>query len=115
MAIGHASSDSDGGASPESRALCHHYGSLLKAMATADLVQFSGTLYAIHIINKSAVEETNQPTLTETWKSSILVSAIMCSVEAKPKLFKRFVGLLKEEGSDILDEIARKLESTFSK
>ena len=89
----YSSSDSDDGASPESRALRRHYGSLLKAMATADLIQFSGTLYARHIINKSVMEEVNQSMLTKTKMNSVLVLAIMSSVEAKPRLFHKFIYL----------------------
>ena len=108
-----SSSDSDDGASPESRALHRHYGSLLKAMATADLVQFSGTLYAKCLINNSAMDKANLPNLTKDEKSYALLSAIMCGVEAKPKLFKRFIRVLKKEGSDIFDGIAGKLESAL--
>ena len=53
------------------------------------------------------MDKVNLPNLTKDEKSYVLLSAIMSSVEAKPKLFKRFVDMLKEEG---FDEIAGKLE-----
>ena len=59
------------------------------------------------------MDKANLPNLTKDEKSYVLLSAIMSGVEAKHKLFKRFVSLLKEEGSDIFDEIAGKLESAL--
>ena len=53
--------------------------------------------------------------LTKTKLSSVLLSAIMSGVKAKPKYFKRFVEVLRKEGSDIFDEIAEKLESLCQK
>ena len=115
MASRDSSSDSDDGVSPESRILRRHYYSLMQALTTADRFMFTANLVAGGIISHSVMEEANNPTLTRTRMSSVLLSAIESSVEAKPKLFKKFVKLLKEERSGILDEMAGKLESTLSK
>lgn len=84
-------------------------------MATANLVQFAGKLYADHIISYSVMEEANLQLHTPSRVSSILMSAIISKVKAKPKLLKRFVSVLKEEGSDIFDKMAGKLETALEK
>ena len=106
-----ASSDS-ASASPESRALRRHSASLVTAIA--DPLVLSWKLFAEEIIEEATKDEVDLPNLTATKKNSILVSAVMRRVEARPSLFHCFVDVLKDERNYILRELGGKLETTFS-
>ena len=98
--------------SPESQALRCHSASLITAIA--DPLDLAWKLFAKEIIEKATKDEIVLPNQTVTVKNSILVSAVMRRVEARPSLFPQFVELLKENGDRILRELGGKLETTYS-
>ena len=99
-------------ASPESVALRCHLASLVTAIA--DPLELSWKFFAEEIIEEATKDEVDLPNLTVAKKNSILVSAVMKRVEARPSLFHRSIDLLKEDGDDILRELGGKLETTYS-
>ena len=105
------SSDSD--SSPESRALRCHSGSLFKGLT--DPLDISWNLFSKNVIDRATKDEVDRYDLTLRKKSNILLTAVINRVEARPKLFYEFLKVLKEDGDDILRELADKLKGTISK
>ena len=99
-------------ASPESKALRHHFASLVTAIT--DPLMLSLKLFSIGMIDMATKDKANLPIMTTIMKSDVLLSAVMNRVDADPSLFHRFVGLLKDDGDDMLMSLGGKLEDTYS-
>ena len=94
-------------ASPESRALRHHFASLITAIT--DPLMLSLKLFSTGIIDMATKDKANLPTMTTIMKNDVLLSAVMSRVSTDPSLFHRFVDLLKDDGDDILKCLGEKL------
>ena len=94
------------------RVIRHHSTSLITSIA--DPLDLAWKLFANKIIEAATKDEVDLPNLTVTKKNSILVSAVMRRVEARPSLFHQFVDVLKDNGDHILRELGEKLETTYS-
>ena len=100
-------------ASPESRALRHHYVSLVTAVA--DPLMLSLKLFSTGMIDMATKDKANLPLMTTNMKNDVLLSAVMTRVDIDPTLFHRFVDIIKDDGDDILKSLGGKLEDTYSK
>ena len=84
-----ASSDSTS-TCPESRAIRCHFASLAKAIT--DPLGLSMELFSKEIIEEVTMEKAKLPNQTDREKNSVLLSAVMRRVEARPSLFHCFIG-----------------------